>query len=722
MCTLTGSMYRFFAALVLMLATLIITALMFAGSAVAMVPVSELQQRETIEQAFPQATTLGDKLPLAEGKMPAWTIYNGDQVLGYAFTTNDVVNIPAYSGKPINTLVVMDAAGTLRATRILEHHEPILLVGIPEQKLFDFAAQYDGLQVTDQVRVGAGNNDDVVNVDVISGATVTVMVVNEAVMRSARKVAQLLGIAGMSEQSKTPPATIRTGLFEKADWTTLTGDGSIRRLQLVESDIDKAFEGTKAVRSQRKRDQHPQRTFIDMYYAPLNIPTVGRNLLGDDQYNWLMGELQPGDQAIAVMGGGQYSFKGNGYVRGGIFDRTQLQQSGKAISFHDSDYYRLDDVYIDGFPGFKEMAIFIVRDQYAFDLGTPWQVELLVRRQVGALDSVFTSFYGDYLTPERFIERPAPVVEPEPEPLWVSIWKERAFQIGVLSVALGLLFIVIFIQDILVRYPRFLHAFRRGYLVFTVFFIGWYTLGQLSVVNVFTFVHALKGDFQWELFLLDPVLFILWGFVAMTMLLWGRGIFCGWLCPFGALQELINELARRLKIRQFELPFAVHERLWAVKYVILLALFAVSLESLAEAEKYAEVEPFKTAFLLKFQREWGYVVYALVLLLISVFTRKVYCRYLCPLGAALAIPARLRLFDWLKRRKECGQPCKVCANECEIQAIHPDGHINGNECHQCLDCQMTYYRDDKCPPLVVKKRKKAKQDALNSIPVVEIQS
>ena len=109
------------------------------------------------------------------------------------------------------------------------------------------------------------------------------------------------------------------------------------------------------------------------------------------------------------------------------------------------------------------------------------------------------------------------------------------------------------------------------------------------------------------------------------------------------------------------------------------------------------------------------------LLLISIFTRKVYCRYICPLGAALAIPARLRLFDWLKRRKECGQPCKICANECEIQAIHPDGSINGNECHQCLDCQMTYYRDDKCPPLVQKKRKKAKHDAaMKKIPAVEI--
>ncbi|WP_290702469.1 transcriptional regulator NosR [Amphritea sp.] len=687
----------------------------------AMVTVTDEQKLDTITRAFPQATSIGEKLPVLADKPLAWTAYKGEEVLGYGFETDDVVKIPAYSGKPVNTLVVMDTEGGILATRVLEHHEPILLVGIPEQKLFDFVAAYEGLHVTDKVRVGAGNNEDVLNVDVIAGATVTVIVVNEAIMRSARKFAQVLGIAGLSEQPITPPATIKPGQFVKADWTTLTGDGSVRRLLLVEGDIDKAFEGTATATKGNPTAEEQQRMFIDMYYAPLNIPTIGRNLLGDDQYDWLMGELDEGDQALAVMGKGQYSFKGNGYVRGGIFDRTQLQQDGKSISFHDTDFYRLDDVYIDGFPRFREMAIFIIRNQYDFDLGSPWQLELLVRRQKGALESVFTSFHADYLTPEKYLDRPEPIVEPEPEALWVAIWKERAFQIGVLTVALVILFIVIFIQDVLVRYPRLMHGIRRVYLVFTVVFIGWYALGQLSVVNVFTFMNAFQGDFQWDLFLLDPMLFILWGFTAMTMLLWGRGIFCGWLCPFGAAQELINELARKLKIKQYDLPFAVHERLWALKYVILLGLFAISLESLSEAERFAEIEPFKTTFLLKFHRDWGYVFYAVFLLVINIFTRKVYCRYVCPLGAALAIPARLRLFDWLKRRKECGQPCKICANECEIQAIHPDGTINANECHQCLDCQVTYYRDDKCPPLVQKKRKKAKQEAaLSKIPAVEI--
>ncbi len=669
-----------------------------------------------IKAAFPTATSISDKAPVGVDGPLIRTVTRGEQILGYAFETQDIVDIPAYSGEPVNILVALDTEGNYLKTQVLEHHEPILLVGIPEQKLFDFTDQYQGLNITNRIQVGGGNNPDILNVDAITGATVTVMVVNEAVTRSALKVGRALELAGLSAVDTVAPATIKTDLYQPADWQTLTGDGSIRRLRLTRGRVDEAFAATAAADIDAASPEQKDALFIDLFYAPLNPPSIGRNLLGETEFNWLMQQLQPGDQAIALFGKGRYSFKGNGYVRGGIFDRTQLQQNGKTIIFHDSDYYRLNDVYIEGFPDFDEMMIFVVRASYQFDPGSAWQLQLLVRRQIGALESLFSSFYGDYQIPEVYIDRPAPIIEAEPQPLWVSVWQNKQFQISVLVVSLVLLTLIIFMQDYLVRFPKLLNNLRHLFLIYTVGFIGWYTLGQLSIVNVLTFVHALLDDFRWELFLLDPIIFILWAYVAMTLLLWGRGIFCGWLCPFGALQELINVVARKLKIKQLEPSWALHERLWAIKYIILLALFAVSLESLNDAERYAEVEPFKTAIMLKFQREWGYVLYAALLLFMSLFTRKVYCRYLCPLGAALVIPSKFRIFDWLKRRKECGQPCRVCANECEIQAIEPDGRINANECHHCLDCQVTYHNDGKCPPLVQKKRKRAK----SQIPAVAV--
>ncbi|MDH5435835.1 MAG: NosR/NirI family protein, partial [Gammaproteobacteria bacterium] len=298
-----------------------------------------------------------------------------------------------------------------------------------------------------------------------------------------------------------------------------------------------------------------------------------------------------------------------------------------------------------------------------------------------------------------------------PDSMVKIIWEKKIFQIVVLVISLIFLTTILLFQDWLVRRPRFYEWMRHLFLLYTVFFIGWYSLAQLSIVNVFTFVHAIIHDFHWETFALDPMMFILWGFVTVTLILWGRGIYCGWLCPFGALQELINIVARHLKVKQWEFPYMVHERLWALKYVILIMLFGLSLQSVNLAEQYAEIEPFKTVYLLQFNREAPFVIYAVLMILVSIINRKFYCKYLCPLGAALVIPAQNRLFNWVRRRSECGQPCQVCAHECEVQAISPMGEINKNECHYCLDCQVTYYNDHKCPPIVSIRKKREKRQA-----------
>lgn len=692
-----------------MLAALVVSNVWSAGLMVSPAKPAE----PFIKEAFPNATDYGVK----EGEPLAWTIKQNEDVLGYAFETNDIAPIPAYSGEPVNVLVAIDPEGKILTANVLEHHEPILLVGIPEIKLQIFTDQYQGRHVSDTVKIGGQQEEGVVHVDGLSGATVTVMVENLAIMRAAKKVAKAKGIIDFDEASATAMATIKQDVYQQSDWMTLTGDGSIRRLTLSNQQVEDSFADTEAASDSPLSQEEANEPFINLYYTLLDIPTIGRSLLGDSEYQWLTETLQPGEHAIGLMGNG-FSFKGSGYVRGGIFDRIQIHQGDHVFSFRDLDHYRINDLYAEGTPYFKEMSIFIVREHHDFNPGADWQVELLVRRQTGPVDSLFSSFKADYLPLDKYVDRPEPVASVEDLPLWKQVWAEKETSVIILIASMVILILVIFFQDWLVRFPNFLHQFRRVFLLYTVVFIGWYSMGQISVVNVFTFMQSLMSEFHWETFLLDPVIFCMWVFVAVTILLWGRGIFCGWMCPFGALQELAGELAEKLKIPQYVVPFALHERLWAVKYLVLLALFGLSLESLQTAEQYAEVEPFKTVFLLRFDRDWPFITYALILLVISLFSRKVYCRYICPLGAALAVPSGVRLFDWLKRRKDCGQPCQLCAVECEIGAIEKNGEINLRECHHCLDCQVTYWNDDKCPPLVNKKRKRMKKSAAANTSVV----
>ena len=103
------------------------------------------------------------------------------------------------------------------------------------------------------------------------------------------------------------------------------------------------------------------------------------------------------------------------------------------------------------------------------------------------------------------------------------------------------------------------------------------------------------------------------------------------------------------------------------------------------------------------------MAWAAALLAAGLFVERFFCRFLCPLGAALAIGGRLRLrrLDPLPRRAECGSPCQLCARKCPVNAIRPDGAIDMDECFYCLDCQVAYRDDTVCPPRVAARRRRA---------------
>jgi polyferredoxin len=177
-------------------------------------------------------------------------------------------------------------------------------------------------------------------------------------------------------------------------------------------------------------------------------------------------------------------------------------------------------------------------------------------------------------------------------------------------------------------------------------------------------------------------------------------VFCGWLCPFGALQELLAQASRALRVPQWSPRPGLEKRLWLGKYIAAVAVLALVVSGI-DASSATEIEPFKTAITSKFTRAWPYVLYAGVLLAIGLFSERAYCRFLCPLGGVLAALDRLHVLNLLKRRPECGNPCHLCERSCPVRAIEPTGRIVAAECFQCLDCQVEYYDDSRCPPLVL---------------------
>ncbi|MEQ8354052.1 MAG: 4Fe-4S binding protein [Kiloniellaceae bacterium] len=665
-----------------------------------------------------------------QGEPPLAPLLRDGNVVGYAFLTSDFVDTAGYSGKPIDVIAAIDAEGTILGARLVEHHEPIVLIGIPEARVVEFLSAYIGYNPVKAAAEGTAAPA----VDIVSGATVTVLVMGDSLVRAAARAARRLGIGEGEALADSAAWELDPAAGEVTDWPTLLGEGAVRRLHVSVGEVNAAFErsGNAKAAGRRERGQ-PDETFIDLYVALVSQPAIGRSLLGEAEYANLQQKLAEGQQAILVAGEGRYSFKGSGYVRGGIFDRIELIQGTETVRFRDKQHRRLAGIAAEGAPRLPEVGVFAVPPDVTFYPAQPWRLQVLVQRSVGALEKAFTTFDVGYWIPERYRKRTA-VPEPqapraaEPQaatapalavtdnqpPLWQRIWKSKAVSIGVLGAMILALTLLFFFQNWFVKRPLLFDRLRLAYLAVTLFWLGWVAQAQLSVVNVLAFGSALRSEFQWSYFLVDPLIFILWMSVAAALLFWGRGPFCGWLCPFGALQELTNRLAKLARVPQISVPWWLHERLWPVKYIIFLGLFGVSLSSLALAEQLAEVEPFKTAIILRFVRDWWFVLFAVALLVAGLFIERFFCRYLCPLGAALAIPGRLRMFDWLRRYRECGNPCMRCYKECPVQAIHPEGHINPNECISCLHCQVLYHHDRKCPVMIQQRLKREKRAALAS--------
>lgn len=652
--------------------------------------------KDLFTKVFPQATRFG----LLGGSPQAAPVYRDEKLAGYVFFTRSVIASVGYTGEPLNVLVGLDMDGKITGALIIEHAEPILTIGVTDQDLQNFTQQYAGLDIRKPVRISRRPPAGPDGVVAVSGASISSVVLNDAILRSARAVGRDRDILGMESR------LLDLESFQPATWQELLSDGSILRHRLSVGDAAGAlFRRGAALYPPGAGPSDGKATFIELFLGLATPARIGRNLMGARAYHRQIADLGEGDHLLFIGGNGLYSFKGRAYRKSGFFDRIQIVQGERTFRLAKSDHIRIENLRIGQAPPLREAALFILRKATGFNPVEPWRLDLLFSGERNDGSRAYASTSIVYELPARYIRAEAEFGGTK-RPLWWQVWEGRLLDITVLIVALGLLTAILIFQDWISRQRRYYSWVRNSFLLFTLVWLGWYADAQLSVINVLTFTHSLFTGFSWDFFLLEPLIFILWGYVALTLLFWGRGVFCGWLCPFGALQELLNKLARKARLPQLRPPFGLHERIWPVKYVIFAALFAISLGSQRFAQMGAEIEPFKTAIVLGFNHAAPFVLYAIALLAIGLFLERFFCRYLCPLGAALAVPARMRMFEWLKRRWQCGIQCHICADDCPIQAIHPDGHINPNECIHCLNCQVIRCDDTTCPPLVEKKKRR----------------
>ncbi|HSN31886.1 MAG TPA: FMN-binding protein, partial [Ideonella sp.] len=340
--------------------------------------------------------------------------YHGDKLLGHVYLTSEYVDTNGYSGKPIHILVGLDPEGTIVGAKLVKHSEPIVLIGIPERKVVTYLQAFIGYNPTKAAAAGQGPPHP----DIVSGATVTVLVMGESVVRSAVRVTRALQGAGAAQAgAQAAPATPARGPSRVVDpqagtvepWSTLLADGTVRHLHLSIGQVNKAFvDSGNKIAAERPEPGAADADFIDLYVALVSQPAIGRSLLGEAEYATVAKALAPGQAAILVAGDGIYSFKGSGYVRGGIFDRIELIQGAETVRFRDRFHRRVGTLQAAGAPALREIGVFEIPPGTDFDAAAPWRLQLLVQRATGALDKAFVSFELPYQLPARYTKAVAP--------------------------------------------------------------------------------------------------------------------------------------------------------------------------------------------------------------------------------------------------------------------------------------------------------------------------
>ena len=658
--------------------------------------------KSAIERRFQRPLHVGEKLR----EVPAWPLTSeltpDAGPVGYVFESIDLAPIPGFEGTPMNLLVAIDAGGKFIDVEVLRQHEPVFLGGLGPGPLNDFVKQYQGKNLKQQITVSssygntrAADGGTRVVLDGVAKATASVRIVNQSVLAAALAVARVrLGFADPG--SGAPPAVVKPRPFERMDLATLIRRGYVQRMSFSNADIEKLFAGTEAAGSDEEALQKPDDSYVEIYVAYLNAPNIGQNLLGDAAWAKFKAYLLDDRPAFWIATRGRYALVDTAFVPGTAPPRLSLSQNELPIELRDAnrDYARLPA--LGDLSGNLSAALILTAPAHAgLDPGRAMDFRFTVSRARGQILPVVTQKLISlrYAPPVELLDYP-----PKPLPEWLQAWQGRLPDLIIIGVALLLLTGVLLKPRRVSVKPRSLFLFRMGFLAFTLGFIGWYAQGQLSIVQITGAIKSVSAGAGLKSFLYDPVSLLLIAFTLISLVVWGRGTFCGWLCPFGALQEFIGLLARALRIPQWRMPAKLSRLLARSRYAILALLAGAAALAPAAAEKLVEIEPFKTSITVGFQREWPFLLWAVGLLLAGAFVYKFFCRFVCPLGAALTLGGRLRRWNWLPRIEACGQPCQRCRIACRYDAIAPTGGIDYDECHQCLDCVGIYHDTARCGP------------------------
>jgi ferredoxin-type protein NapH len=205
-------------------------------------------------------------------------------------------------------------------------------------------------------------------------------------------------------------------------------------------------------------------------------------------------------------------------------------------------------------------------------------------------------------------------------------------------------------------------------------------------------LQAIIGDYKYKFSYYVTGILVLFGMIA------GKWI-CGWLCPFGWLQDIINKIpGRKIKISKKFKWLEHFKYVVLILFVIILPLLFVNSFGLGDPWFCKYICPSGTvlaAFPLvlvntQLQESIGIlfiwkVSLAIAILTMSIFTYRFFCRFLCPLGAIYGLFNKISFLKMSVDMNKCTH-CRKCENTCKLD-IYTSENPNCTSCIRCGDCR-----------------------------------
>ena len=646
------------------------------------------------------AELLRDVMPAAErfsakeGDPPVFHGFGVDPssgseaLVGYVFLTSDLPPEPVGFNGPVRVLVGMDLEGRLTGIRVIEYWESLRSSRGDFLARPGFQSSFSGKHVTEPFRVRR-------DVDAITGATITVAAMAAGIRNAARRVA-IAYLTGSGPPGEAEPesyiGTISEDELSRLSWLEMLSRGLAEQVVSLERGFATLFVSLAYLRDEAVGEilLGPANSLdVRDWYAKASAEGGHLMMLGVDgsaPYGFRPQSVFFVQEDDTVWVSPEHFFEVSATAGGtveGRFDRVGLLLVERAL-----DVTRPFTIMLEPGRAFPEVngrrpnLGQFSSDEYVVEAVAvaPALVTQTAPASVGP-EELEASTEALATEEESSPGSAAPTVpasdfglfdslyEEEEETLLSKILEETSWaRVVRLLLLLGLGSWAFFTKSSSLRWVT---------LGASLLYLGFVDGGFLSVSHIIAGIAVGPG-----VYLTDLPLLLFVTFTVVTTLLWGR-VFCGFFCPFGALQDFIERIVpRRLRFRP-RLPQAIHHRALYVKYAVLLLVLAPALLGL-QLSLFGYFEPFGTVFFLS--RSMLLWAIAVGLLAACIVVPRFYCRYVCPLGAALALGSLLAPFRI--RRVEACTVCKVCEQGCPTGAIRGP-EIDFKECVRCNVCEIS---------------------------------